>query len=162
MSLIESMPHVNTQTDNKQHANVLHAIYALSYSVGMELKERLDRLMKHRNINQNQLAAETKVPQPTIQRILSGESRDPRHSTLEKIAKFFNISVAELRGDVPAGYYESQPITRTTNQLLMAEEPAIYQVNREAMLKELVSQLNKQEVIQLVHMLVDTLNEKSG
>jgi transcriptional regulator with XRE-family HTH domain len=43
------------------------------------------------------LASATKVPQPTIFRILTGESSDPRTSTLEPLATYFGIAVADLR-----------------------------------------------------------------
>ncbi|WP_070281930.1 helix-turn-helix transcriptional regulator [Janthinobacterium sp. MP5059B] len=43
------------------------------------------------------LASETGVPQPTIFRILTGESDDPRTKTLQPLAKYFGVSVADLR-----------------------------------------------------------------
>ncbi|MBN3003373.1 helix-turn-helix transcriptional regulator [Chromobacterium alkanivorans] len=165
MSLIESMPHDNTQTHYNQSKNAephFNCIYALSYSLEMELKERLQKLLDESGSNATKLAEITKVPQPTIHRILTGESKDPRFSTLAPIAEHFGLTVAELRGDIPKGYYESQPITGDSNQVKIAEEPAIYYASREALIKDVVSQLNRQEVIQLVHLLVDSLNEKSG
>lgn len=43
------------------------------------------------------LASETGVPQPTIFRILTGESNDPRTKTLQPLANHFGVTVAELR-----------------------------------------------------------------
>lgn len=43
------------------------------------------------------LASETGVPQPTIFRILTGESNDPRTKTLQPLANYFGVSVAALR-----------------------------------------------------------------
>lgn len=43
------------------------------------------------------LASETGVPQPTIFRILTGESNDPRTKTLQPLAMHFGITVADLR-----------------------------------------------------------------
>lgn len=51
---------------------------------------------KHR-INPNILAAAAKVPQPTIHRILTGESLDPKTATLQPIASYFGVSVSDLR-----------------------------------------------------------------
>lgn len=43
------------------------------------------------------LASETGVPQPTIFRILTGESDDPRTKTLQPLASYFGVTVADLR-----------------------------------------------------------------
>lgn len=43
------------------------------------------------------LASETGVPQPTIFRILTGESNDPRTKTLQPLANYFGVTVAALR-----------------------------------------------------------------
>lgn len=43
------------------------------------------------------LEKETGVPQPTIHRILTGESSDPRTKTLQPLAERFGVSVSDLR-----------------------------------------------------------------
>lgn len=55
-------------------------------------------IAKHRT-NPNPLADATRVPQPTIHRILSGESRDPKTATLAPIASYFGVTVSALRDD---------------------------------------------------------------
>ncbi len=72
----------------------------------MAIKDTLKVLMEQRGITQNELGEKTKVPQPTIFRILSGESKDPRHSTVKPLADFFGITVAQLRGDDPMCAYD--------------------------------------------------------
>lgn len=52
-------------------------------------------------ISQYRLEEITGVTQSTIQRILSGESREPRTSTIQPLADFFSVSVAQLRGEMP-------------------------------------------------------------
>ncbi len=52
----------------------------------MNLPERLQALMTKKEMTQYSLAAVSGVPQPTIQRILTGKSKDPRRSNIEKIA----------------------------------------------------------------------------
>jgi len=47
--------------------------------------------------NPHELQRATGVPQPTIHRILTGESRDPRYQTLEPLATFFRVTPAALR-----------------------------------------------------------------
>lgn len=56
----------------------------------------LARLMREHDISQNELARLTNVPQPTIQRIISGESKEPRRSNLAKLAAYFGVTVAYL------------------------------------------------------------------
>lgn len=63
--------------------------------------EILARLMSQAGLTNNELADKTGIPQPTISRILRNESRDPRDSTLRPLAKYFGITVSQLRGDVP-------------------------------------------------------------
>ena len=58
------------------------------------LRYLLDEVAK---ISENALSVETGVPQPTINRILSGKSRDPRDSTIEPIARYFRVSVEAMR-----------------------------------------------------------------
>lgn len=41
---------------------------------------------------------ENGVPQPTIHRILTGTSKDPKSHTIRRLAKFFGITEAQLRG----------------------------------------------------------------
>ena len=52
--------------------------------------------------SENALARLSGVPQPTIHRILAGHSRDPETATLEKLARYYKISLAEIRGEVTA------------------------------------------------------------
>jgi transcriptional regulator with XRE-family HTH domain len=75
--------------------------HTLPYIHGMELKDILRALMETRAVGQNELADITKVPQPTIFRILKGESKDPRSGTLRPLADYFGLSVAQMRGDEP-------------------------------------------------------------
>lgn len=43
------------------------------------------------------------MKQPTIYRILSGESKDPKTPTLKRIADYFRVSIDDLRGDGDIG-----------------------------------------------------------
>ncbi|MDO6385609.1 helix-turn-helix transcriptional regulator [Uliginosibacterium sp. 31-12] len=69
----------------------------------MSLKENLRAAMLLRKENPNSLAGKSRVPQPTIHRILNGTSADPRRSTVEKLAKSLGVSTDDLyKGAVPA------------------------------------------------------------
>jgi phage repressor protein C with HTH and peptisase S24 domain len=62
-----------------------------------QLQRNLIHLMKLSNHNPNSLAEATGAKQPSIFRILEGESADPRTSTLKPIAAFYGVSVSDLR-----------------------------------------------------------------
>jgi len=66
------------------------------------VSRNLKWLIDKAEINENKLAEElTKggkkgVPQPTIHRIIAGQHKSPRNSTLEPIAKFFGVKLSDL------------------------------------------------------------------
>jgi phage repressor protein C with HTH and peptisase S24 domain len=61
------------------------------------VKKNLEWLMAQRKTNAYEMQRATGVPQPTIHRILTGESNDPRTKTLQPLADFFGVSLADLR-----------------------------------------------------------------
>lgn len=73
------------------------------------LADRLERLClsrpellkKNGSINQNAVARHTGVNQPTIKRMLDGESDQPRPDNIEKLARYFKVSAAAVRGEAP-------------------------------------------------------------
>lgn len=67
------------------------------------LAANLRTLMEIHELSENKLSTETGVPQPTIHRILKGSSKEPRDSTLEPIARFFQISLERLKHHDVAG-----------------------------------------------------------
>jgi len=64
----------------------------------MDLKTRLRALLTKKGISPYTLSQISKVPQPTIHRILTGESTSPRDSNIKKLAKGLGITEMELRG----------------------------------------------------------------
>lgn len=44
----------------------------------------------------SELSRLTRVPQPTIHRMLTGEAREPRQSTIKPITDFFGVTLAQL------------------------------------------------------------------
>lgn len=58
-------------------------------------------LLEQHNLNANQLAQLINIPMMTIRRLLSGETEDPRISTLKLIADYFNIAIDLLIEDSP-------------------------------------------------------------
>lgn len=77
-------------------------MYALTHIVRMSnpatlVAKNLEWLMAQRKTNPYELQRATGVPQPTIHRILTGESNDPRTKTLQPLADHFGVSIADLR-----------------------------------------------------------------
>lgn len=52
--------------------------------------------MQARGLGENELARRSKVPQPTIHRILTAESQNPRRETLMKIARVFGRTAEDM------------------------------------------------------------------
>ena len=62
-----------------------------------KLAENIRALLVRDGISENVLSERTGVKQPTINRILRGESKDPRDSTIAPIANHYGISVDILK-----------------------------------------------------------------
>jgi len=67
----------------------------------MGIKENLAKEMSKHGVTQYSLAASSHVPQPTIQRILSGETLSPKLNTIKKLANGLKINLALLTDDHP-------------------------------------------------------------
>lgn len=61
----------------------------------------LQTLMFKKNIHTAQLARETNIPKQTLNRIVNGTSPHPHAKNLQPLADYFDISVAQLKGDEP-------------------------------------------------------------
>lgn len=72
----------------------------INLAIELEMIERLSthlrQLMQLRNINEAELARKTNIPQPTLHKILTRKTIDPRVSTLKSLTDYFKISFDEL------------------------------------------------------------------
>lgn len=114
---------------------IVSSIYTIAYSllqstiqgrivkVMSYVKNNLAYLISKHRINPTILASETGVPQPTIFRILAGETGDPRRATLEPIARRFRVTVEMLqtidlqRADNGSNVGEVHPISQPFKQV---------------------------------------------
>lgn len=85
------------------------------------VRKNLEWLIKRAKTSPYALQAATKVKQPTIHRILTGESDEPRAKTLQPLADYFGVTVADLRGkdleaEFAAGAAENQQRTHLQNR----------------------------------------------
>ncbi|MFA6301665.1 MAG: helix-turn-helix transcriptional regulator [Legionella sp.] len=61
-----------------------------------DLSQNLSRLMKENNVSESELSRALGLPYNTIHRLISGDTTDPRISTLKSIAAYFNVSLDAL------------------------------------------------------------------
>jgi transcriptional regulator with XRE-family HTH domain len=64
-----------------------------------KIAKNLRMLLTEHCISENDVAQSLNIPVMTVRRLASGETSDPRISTLKLIADYFNISVDSLIGD---------------------------------------------------------------
>jgi len=90
------------------------------------MSKELARLMKEKGISQSGLSRATGVPQPTINRILSQVTQDPRRDSLVSIANYFGVPTETLY-DSPAhkkiNRKNSKAIEDVFNRILSLSKP---------------------------------------
>lgn len=64
-----------------------------------QIAKNMRALLNEHGLTENEIAQSLNIPVMTIRRLVSGETTDPRISTLKLIADFFNVSVDSLIGD---------------------------------------------------------------
>ncbi len=73
------------------------------------LSKVLNLLLIEKNLKPVELARRTHVPQPTIQRLVSGTTSRPHLSSLAPIAKYFLININQLMGLEPIPWLHAAP-----------------------------------------------------
>lgn len=73
----------------------------------MDIAGRIRAKMAETGLNETQLGKRSGVPQPTINRILSGESASPRMPTIAKLARAFRVSPEWLMYGIGDGTFDS-------------------------------------------------------
>ena len=89
-----------------------------------ELADRIGNnlklLLKKNNLTASSLARAVDLPRPTINRIVSGSTPDPRITTLNSIANYFNITMGQLLGSEPL-FIDEGSLTRAVPLVSMAQ-----------------------------------------
>lgn len=75
-----------------------------------KLSAILRRLMFEKSIKTIELARATRLPQPTLQRIVAGTTCNPHFSSLVPIADYFGITVSQLKGEESIPWLETHPV----------------------------------------------------
>lgn len=65
------------------------------------LRLNLEHLLKVNGLSISELSRAVNVPQPTLYHIISGHTENPRNNVLAKLARFFDLSVSQLKGEDP-------------------------------------------------------------
>ena len=74
------------------------------------LHGRLAKALSEQGWSENELARRSGVPQPTIHRIITGESKSPRAGTLERLATALDLSIVQLAyGETTGDAYRAGP-----------------------------------------------------
>jgi len=60
------------------------------------VNEAIRKLIEDSGENPHSLAPKVQIPQPTLFRIISGETREPKRANLDKLAKFYGVSAEAL------------------------------------------------------------------
>ena len=79
----------------------------------MKISDILGELIRKAGINESFLSRKIDMPRATINRIISGKTPDPRASTLQSIARYFQVSVDQLLGNQPVIDENSQVLQLT-------------------------------------------------
>lgn len=72
------------------------ATFEINESQLKKLTKNLRMLLDERHVTENEVAQSLNIPVMTVRRLVSGETADPRISTLKLIAGYFNVSVDSL------------------------------------------------------------------
>lgn len=103
--------HVNAQSHKALPEAIRSRIFPrMNGEKTSQLAKNLEFLLKQEKLSAYELAQRTKVPQPTIFRILTGESQDPKSSTVAPLADYFKVPAWVLRDtDIEAGQATGEP-----------------------------------------------------
>lgn len=90
--------------------NQYTCLYVFELDASMHVGKRLAAKLQEFGWSENELARRSGVTQPTIHRIITGESQDPRQANVEKIAKALGVTAQWLRhgGSSEAGTKEAR------------------------------------------------------
>lgn len=83
----------------------------LEFGEATAVGEQIRGLMLERDWSEGELSRHSGVNQPTIHRIITGASKEPRASNLDKIAKALGVAPEYLR-DQGGWYHEEQAVTK--------------------------------------------------
>ena len=85
-----------------------------THMLELKISQNLKKLMFERQIRTAELARLIGLKQPTVHRIVEGVIRKPRISSMEPLAKFFDLSIEQLMGFKPLPSEQIKPSVQST------------------------------------------------
>lgn len=75
------------------------AILKITQNQAKRLSDNLTRILAERDLSESVIASALNIPVMTVRRVVSGETIDPRISTLKLLADYLNVSIDSLMED---------------------------------------------------------------
>lgn len=91
----------------------------------LNVSKNIKRLMEETGIIEAELARQTGIPQTTINRVLLGETLDPRATTLINISKFFGVTVDQLLSQDIFNHFRIEGTYNPTNKVAWSIIPIV-------------------------------------
>ena len=102
-------------------------------TIALEIEDVLNHLLKTYKISEAELGRKINIPRATINRLTSGRTPDPRASTLQAIADYFDVSIDQLLGKQPLIENKESPTAPTlagSIPVLTWNDLKLYEKNR--------------------------------
>lgn len=106
----------------------------------LEMSRQLAKLMREKQISQSALSRATGVPQPTINRILSEVTREPRRDSVLRIANYFGVTPESMYA-VPSKREQEQSDSNDSIEELFSRTASLNKVDRDELLRRISENL---------------------
>ena len=106
----------------------------------LEMSRQLGKLMREKQISQSALSRATGVPQPTINRILSEVTREPRRDSVLRIANYFGVTPESMYA-VPSKREQEQSDSNDSIEELFSRTASLNKVDRDELLRRISENL---------------------
>lgn len=130
----------------------------------MDMYDRIDELLKEKNISRRKLAIMAGVPPTTLQSAFSRKTVNLSHDTIKKIADALGVPVADLAGWSYPYNVDQEALNEMMQRLMESVKIIIEEISR--MMDNLLDALNdsKDEIYKtvMVNMLMEHLSHMGG
>jgi transcriptional regulator with XRE-family HTH domain len=113
---------------------------APEHNMKLQMSRQLAKLMREKQISQSALARATGVPQPTINRILSEVTREPRRDSVLRIANYFGVT-PESMYEAPSQREQDQADSSDFIDELFHRIANLKKVDRDELLRRIADNL---------------------
>ena len=86
---------------------------------GSFISANIKKLLERTGISVHQLSIGTNLSYPTVKRILENDDPNPTLNSVETIANYFKVTIAELLGEVPSDFSSHPNFLKRTNLTLI-------------------------------------------